>query len=90
MYTISGSQTFVMSYIPEPAASKLGYMGFKVGDKVKWDSPIDRKAQTVNGSYQNFITGTVDLLDSDRCYILVDHCSRVAVKPYEDLEKLNP
>jgi len=88
-YTLYSSEELLLGYVSEPAASAIGYMGFKVGDKVKWGSAVDAKMIELYG-HDGFVTGTVDLLDSDRCYIVVDNFNVVAVKPYEDIEKLNP
>lgn len=85
-YNISGKNQVVKAFVPEPLASGIGYMGFKVGDRVEWGSAVDYAVQKKFGTS---LTGTIDMLDSDRCYILVDHSNRVAVKPYENLSKLN-
>jgi hypothetical protein len=88
-YNIKGATQVHTGCIPQPAASAVGYMGFKVGDKVKWGSAVDKKTERQCGT-GGWLTGTIDLLDSDRCYIAIDHTHRFAVKGYDDIEKVNP
>lgn len=89
IFNVGGRMKAAISYVPEPAASQAGYMGFKVGDKVKWGSPVDQKMIQETGSNQ-YLTGTVSLLGKDVCYIEIDNSKLVAVKPYEDIVKVNP
>lgn len=89
LYNIGNQPQLAMSFVPEIIGAKAGYMGFKVGDKVKWGSPVDKKMMQEYGNGQ-YISGTINMLDSDKCYIMIDHSSLVAVKPYEDIVKINP
>lgn len=90
IYNIGNEPRMVISYIPQAIATKTPYMGFKVGDRVKWGSPVDKKMIEEYGTNNQYLTGTVSMLDSDKCYIMIDHSSKVAVKPYEDVVKINP
>ncbi len=89
VYDISCEMRLAVGYVSGTAATEIGYMGFKVGDKVTWE-PQMTDQQLAKNKTERHLTGVVDLLDSNKCYIKVDHTKMVAVKLYEDITKVNP
>jgi hypothetical protein len=89
VYTIAGEKRLVLAYISGMLATEVGYMGFKVGDRVTWQPMIDMGQGNKQDTCANYFTGVIDMLDRDRCYIKVDCNNRVIVKLYEDLTKLH-
>jgi hypothetical protein len=90
VYEISCEMRMAAGYVSGTAATELGYMGFKVGDRVTWEPQMDNWQSAGNKLKDRHVTGVVDLLDSNKCYIKIDHSKMVAVKLYEDISKINP
>ncbi len=57
--------------------SKVGFRGFKVGDKVQWKTLFSKKAGIIT-----------DLKDSKKCTIQVENSNDVVIIKYDDLLKL--
>jgi hypothetical protein len=90
VYEISYEMRLAVGYVSGTAATEIGYMGFKVGDKVTWAPQMADPQSVKTSKKERHLTGVVDLLDSNKCYIKVDHCKLVAVKLYEDISRVNP
>jgi len=90
VYDISNHMRMAVGYVSGTVATEIGLEGFKVGDRVTWEPQMADKQSAESNKNARHFTGTVDLLDSDKCYIKVDHSKMVAVKLYEDITLLNP
>ncbi|HXB10461.1 MAG TPA: hypothetical protein VNZ45_00630, partial [Bacteroidia bacterium] len=90
VYDISCEMRMAVGYVSGAAATEIGYMGFKVGDRVTWEPQMNNQQLVKNHLKDRHFTGVVDLLDSNKCFIKIDHSKIVAVKLYEDISKINP